>query len=138
MLHSPLFYFPDFAQFVLPALSVDFILKQVASLLLFSKLVLVNLEKFLSLLELSLLLLELLSHSDLSILLCKLLFLTLLEGTQNGILVEGGPFIDLVIKTAQSRLLVHLVKLHLLNPKMPFSIFAHTEVLLKSLAKESR
>ena len=87
----------DFTDFFLAPTLINFVLNLVPNLLLFSKVVLVELVEFLALAELALLLLELFSHAELSVPGSHSLVLLLLVGAQNGVLVQRGPFVDFVV-----------------------------------------
>ena len=93
---------------------INFVLDLVPNLLLLSEVVLVELVEFLALAEFALLLLELFSHAELSVPGSHSLVLLLLVGAQNGVLVQSGPFVNLIIEAAHGaiRVKISLVLLH--------------------------
>ena len=85
----------------------------VSHLLFLREVDLVELVELLALSELALLLLKLFSHSNLAIPRSCALILFFLVGTQHGILVQGGPFVNFVVKASHSAIsIVVLVLLH--------------------------
>ena len=85
----------------------------VPHLLFLREIDLVELVELLALAELSLLLLKLFSHSNLTIPGSCALILFFLVGAQHGVLVQGGPFVNLIVKATHIAIsIVVLVLLH--------------------------
>lgn len=128
ILQPPLLDFMDFSQFFFPSSLIYLVLDLVSDLLLFGKILLVQLVELLPLPELSLLLLELLAHAHLPIASRSALLLRLLVRPQHGVLVQCSPFVDFVLQPANFAIGVLVCTVLLLSQD--------TKVLLQPLLEQ--